>query len=34
MVALAKTLWGQIPFQGHLPASIPDMYRLGHGIET
>lgn len=34
MVALAKALWGQAPFRGHLPASIPDMYRLGHGIET
>jgi beta-N-acetylhexosaminidase len=34
MVALAKVLWGQAPFRGHLPASIPDMYRLGHGIET
>jgi beta-N-acetylhexosaminidase len=34
MAALAKALWGQIPFQGHLPASIPDIYRLGHGIET
>ncbi|MEJ2556278.1 MAG: hypothetical protein P8186_08625 [Anaerolineae bacterium] len=34
MAALAKALWGQATFRGHLPASIPDMYRLGHGIET
>jgi beta-N-acetylhexosaminidase len=34
LLALAKALWGQAPFRGHLPASIPDMYRLGHGMET
>jgi beta-N-acetylhexosaminidase len=33
MAALAKALWGQIPFRGHLPTTIPGMYRLGHGVE-
>lgn len=33
MVALAKALWGQILFRGHLPASILDLYPLGHGVE-
>ncbi len=32
MIALAKALWGQIPFQGHLPTSIPDLFPIGHGM--
>ena len=31
MQALAKALFGKIPFQGRLPVSIPDLYPLGHG---
>ncbi len=34
MKALAKALWGEIPFQGRLPVSIPDMYPIGHGLVT
>ncbi len=30
--ALAKALWGEIPFAGRLPVSIPEMYPLGHGL--
>jgi beta-N-acetylhexosaminidase len=30
MGALAKALFGQIAFQGHLPVSIPGLYPLGH----
>lgn len=29
--ALAAVLYGQIPFQGHLPVSIPELYPVGHG---
>jgi len=31
MQALAKTLFGQIEFEGKLPVSIPGLYSLGHG---
>jgi beta-N-acetylhexosaminidase len=31
MQALAKTLFGQIPFQGKLPVSIPGLYAVAHG---
>jgi len=31
MQALAKTLFGQIPFQGKLPVSIPGLYTAAHG---
>lgn len=34
MMALAKAIWGQIPFQGKLPASIPGLFPMGHGIST
>jgi beta-N-acetylhexosaminidase len=34
MVALARALWGDIPFQGRLPTSIPGLYPLGHGLDT
>ena len=30
--ALAAALWGQIPFEGRLPVSIPGLYPLGHGL--
>lgn len=30
--ALAEALWGQIPFEGRLPVSIPGLYPLGHGL--
>lgn len=30
--ALAQALWGQIPFEGRLPVSIPGLYGLGHGL--
>ena len=33
MDALAKALWGQIPFRGRLPVSIPGLYSLGHRLE-
>ncbi|NOK58520.1 MAG: glycoside hydrolase family 3 protein [Chloroflexi bacterium AL-W] len=29
--ALAAVLYGQIPFQGRLPVSIPELYPVGHG---
>lgn len=32
MEALARALWGDIPFGGRLPVSIPGMYALGHGL--
>jgi len=34
MEALAQALWGQIPFVGRLPVSIPELYPLGHGLNT
>ena len=34
MEALARTLWGQTPFVGRLPVSIPELYPLGHGLNT
>jgi len=34
MEALAAALWGERPFRGRLPVSIPGMYPLGHGIEV
>jgi len=30
MDGLARGLWGEIPFRGRLPVSIPGMYPLGH----
>ncbi|MCG8350688.1 MAG: beta-N-acetylhexosaminidase [Chloroflexales bacterium] len=32
MEALAATLWGQAPFCGKLPVTIPGLYALGHGL--
>ncbi len=32
LAALAQALWGQIPFSGRLPVSIPNLYPLGHGL--
>ena len=32
--ALTSALFGDISFQGHLPAAIPGLYPRGHGIET
>jgi beta-N-acetylhexosaminidase len=32
--ALTSALFGDIPFQGHLPAAIPGLYPRGHGTET
>jgi beta-N-acetylhexosaminidase len=32
MDALARALWGVIPWQGRLPVSIPGLYPVGHGI--
>lgn len=32
MEALAKALWGKIPFEGRLPVSIPKMYPVGYGV--
>ncbi len=34
MEALAQALLGQVPFQGRLPASIPQLYPLGHGVSA
>jgi len=34
MEALAGALWGDVPFQGRLPVSIPGLYGIGHGILT
>jgi beta-N-acetylhexosaminidase len=34
METLAQALWGQIPFLGRLPVSIPELYPLGHGLNT
>ena len=31
MRALAAAMFGEIPFQGRLPVSIPSLYPLGHG---
>jgi beta-N-acetylhexosaminidase len=33
MQALAKALWGHIPFRGRLPVAIPGLYPLGHGLD-
>lgn len=33
MDALAKGLWGEVPFQGRLPVSIPGMYPLGYNVK-
>ena len=33
MQALAKAMFGQIQFHGHLPVSIPGLYSAGHGLE-
>jgi beta-N-acetylhexosaminidase len=30
--AVAATLFGEIPFLGHLPAPIPGLYPVGHGL--
>jgi beta-N-acetylhexosaminidase len=30
--AAAKTLFGEVKFQGHLPVSIPDLFPVGSGI--
>jgi beta-N-acetylhexosaminidase len=32
MRALAAALWGKAQFEGQLPASIPDSYVFGHGL--
>lgn len=32
MEALAQALWGQIPFVGRVPVSIPELYPLGYGL--
>ncbi len=32
--ALTSALFGDISFEGHLPAAIPGLYPRGHGIET
>ena len=32
--ALTSALFGDIPFQGHLPVAIPGLYSRGHGIAT
>jgi beta-N-acetylhexosaminidase len=32
--ALTSALFGDNPFEGHLPAAIPGLYPRGHGIET
>ncbi|MFQ6101888.1 MAG: glycoside hydrolase family 3 protein [Anaerolineae bacterium] len=34
MDALAGVLWGDIPFKGRLPVSIPGMYPIGHGVDA
>ncbi len=34
MEALAQALFGQIPFVGQLPVSIPELYPLGDGMNT
>jgi len=34
MDALAEALWGETPFKGRLPVSIPDMYPIGHGVDA
>lgn len=34
MTALASAMFGDQPFLGHLPASIPGLYPRGHGIVT
>jgi hypothetical protein len=31
MQALAKALFGKIPFEGRLPVSIPGLYAVGYG---
>ena len=30
--AVAAALFGEIPFAGHLPAPIPGLYPVGHGL--
>jgi beta-N-acetylhexosaminidase len=32
--ALVRALWGDVPFQGRLPASIPGQYPTGHALEA
>ncbi len=32
MQALARAMFGQIQFHGHLPVSIPGLYPIGHGL--
>jgi beta-N-acetylhexosaminidase len=32
MQALVKALFGEIKFEGRLPVSIPNLYKMGHGI--
>jgi len=32
--ALTSALFGDIPFNGHLPAAIPGLYPHGHGLDT
>jgi len=34
MQALAAALWGDIPFRGKLPVTIPDLYPLGHRAQA
>ena len=31
--ALAAAVTGEIPWRGHLPVTVPGVYRLGHGLE-
>jgi beta-N-acetylhexosaminidase len=32
MDALADAIWGRAPISGHLPAGIPGLYAVGHGL--
>jgi len=32
--ALVSALWGDIPFQGRLPAAIPGQHPTGHGLDS
>jgi beta-N-acetylhexosaminidase len=32
--AVAAALWGAAPFEGRLPAAVPGLYPVGHGLPT
>jgi beta-N-acetylhexosaminidase len=32
--AAVKALWGEIAIRGHLPVSIPEIAKIGEGLET